>query len=330
MTKKIISVILCLFLVLGAFSACSLDTSKEKKLTVVTTIFPIYDWVINVLGDKAESYNVKLLADNGADLHNFQPTADDIMTVGSCDLFVYVGGESDEWVGDVLKQSINKDMIAVNLMEVIGENALDEEIVEGMEHDDHDEDHSEEHEEDEHEHESDEHIWLSLENAEICVKAISSKLCSIDAENAQSFSTNTEAYCNKLNDLDASYETAIKGLPRDTILVADRFPFRYLFDDYDLKYFAAFSGCSAESEASFETISFLASKADELNLDYVVILEGSNEKIATTVINQSSSKKAQIIKLDSMQTLTLADITAGKTYLSVMEKNLEVMKTALG
>lgn len=281
--KKFLSVFMALALLVFAGCANNQDvTTTEKSLSIVTTIFPTYDYIREILGEKADAASITVLANNGADLHNYQPTADDIIKISGCDMFVYVGGQSDSWVDDVLKQATNKDMVVVNLFDVLGENVKTEEYVEGMEHD-HDHEHEEEHEE-EHEHEKDEHVWLSISNAKIICSYLADKLIQIDSENKNIYSTNVDSYLTKLDELNAQYEDAVNKAENKTLLFADRFPFRYLVDDYGLDYYAAFSGCSAESEASFETVIFLANKIDELGLNSVLTIDGSTNEIAKTVI----------------------------------------------
>ena len=293
------------------------------KLSIVTTIFPEYDWVNQILGEQAQNAEVTLLLDSGVDLHSYQPTADDIVTISTCDMFIYVGGHSDDWVAEVLAQAKNENMIVINLFDVLGDAVKEEELVDGMEHEEHT-DHEEEHDE-----EQDEHVWLSLKNAESACRAISEKLCVLDPENAQCYTANTESYCQKLKALDEEYKAVVDAANIKTLLFADRFPFRYLVDDYGLEYYAAFSGCSAESEASFETVIFLAGKVDELGLHAVITLKGSDGEIAKTVVSTSSAKNADILTLDSMQTTTAVDTDSGTTYLAIMESNLEVLKLAL-
>ena len=338
--KKHYSALAVLMSLAMGLSACQAKTKKndEKKLKIVTTIFPEYDWVMNILGDEKDIADVTLLLDNGVDLHSYQPTAEDIVKIQNCDMFIYVGGESDEWVEDVLETAGNKDMAVVNLLEELGDQVKEEELVEGMqgedEHDhdheheeDHEHDHDEDHEEEETEY--DEHVWLSLKNASILVNAISKKLQTLDADHAGSFEKNGQAYIEKLDALDKQYESAVSESTVKTLLFGDRFPFRYLVDDYGLSYYAAFIGCSAETEASFETIAFLSQKADELSLHAVMTIEGPNHKIAETIIENTSSKDQKILVLDSMQSVTSKDITDGTTYLSIMQKNLDVLKEAL-
>ena len=336
--KKIIALLLALLMAVGMLAGCGKQkdddtTDTTDKLSIVTTIFPEYDWVRQILGDKADNADVTMLLDNGVDLHSYQPTADDIVKISDCDLFIYVGGDSDGWVEDALKNATNKDMKVVNLLEVLGDKVKNEEVVEGMQEEEHEHEDGEEHEEgEEHEHEeeADEHVWLSLKNAEVLVGTISNALQEVDPGNKDAYAANADAYVKKLSALDAEYQTAVDNAARKTVLFGDRFPFRYLVDDYGLNYYAAFVGCSAETEASFETISFLAKKVDELKLPCVLIIEGKNHKIAETIVKNTAPKSQKILTMDSMQSTTSKDVASGTTYLSVMEKNLAVLKEALG
>lgn len=296
--------------------------SQAKTLQIVTTIFPEYDWVRQLLGDNADNAEITLLLDNGVDLHSYQPTAEDILKISTCDLFIYVGGESDKWAEDALREAANKDMVVINLMESLGENVKEEEIVEGMEHS-HDHDHEEE------EQETDEHVWLSLRNAGALCGTISDALCEIDPVNSEKYKKNADRYIAELSDMDKQYQEAVSSASKKTLLFCDRFPFRYLVDDYGLDYYAAFSGCSAETEASFKTITFLSGKVDEINLNCVLTIEKSDQKIAGTVIRNTQSRDQKILTLDSMQSTTSKDISDGAAYLSIMESNLDVLKEAL-
>lgn len=324
--KKLISLFLAFILVLSLFSGCGKTTSADSgKLSIVTTIFPAYDWVMQLLGDQAANVDVTMLLDSGVDLHSYQPTADDIIRISTCDLFVYVGGESDEWVEDALKEAANKDMVVVNLLNALGDAVKEEEIKEGMEAEDDDHEEAYDHEEVEY----DEHVWLSLKNAAVLVGGIRNALAEVDAENADVYTANASAYIEKLNTLDAQYQSAVDAAAVKTVLFADRFPFRYLVDDYGLDYYAAFVGCSAESEASFETITFLSGKVDELGLHTVITLEGSDRRIAETIIASTQAGSAQIRTMDSMQSTTARNVKDGADYLSIMEKNLEALQAAL-
>ena len=303
--------------------------AEEKKLDIVTTIFPVYDWVREIVGGN-DCADITMLLDSGVDLHSYQPTAQDILKVATCDVFVYVGGESDEWVEDALAEAVNPGMVVVNLLEAMGEDVKLEEIVEGMEHDhEHDEDEEEEEHDHEHEEEVDEHVWLSLRNARKLVKALADALGEADPVNAGRYAANADAYMEKLAALDAEYTDACKTADFDTVLFGDRFPFRYLADDYGLNYYAAFTGCSAESEASFETVAFLAGKVDELGLSTVLTIEGDNHRIAETIVENTREKNARVLAMDSLQATTGEDVKNGATYLGAMEANLDVLKQAL-
>ena len=320
--KKIISIIVAVMLMTGSLSACSNNSGNNTdadKLQIVTTIFPEYDWVKTILGEKADQTDLTLLLDNGVDLHSYQPSIDDILTISSCDLFIYVGGESDKWVDDALAQATNKDMVVIDLLDVLGDRVKSEEIVEGMEYE-----HDHEHEE-----ELDEHVWLSLNNTMIICDKITESLKKLDKANADTYQKNADAYKEKLTALDTQYRSVVNEATVKTLLFGDRFPFRYLTDDYDLTYYAAFTGCSAETEASFETVIFLAGKVDELNLRSILTIESSDKKIAETIKNNTSSKDQKILTLNSLQGITSEDIKNGVTYLSVMTDNLEVLKDTL-
>ena len=323
----------------AASSAESSAEASGKKLKIVATIFPEYDWVRQILGDEAKNAELTLLLDNGVDLHSYQPTADDIAKISECDLFIYVGGESDGWVKDALKEGKNPDRKVINLLEALGNNTKEEEVVEGMQAEE------EEHEstaagesaaagesseaEEEEGPEYDEHVWLSLRNARELCETIAEDLKSLDSAHASVYDANLKKYEGELDALDQQYQQTIDAAGNKTLLFGDRFPFRYLVDDYGLKYYAAFVGCSAETEASFETVSFLAKKMDELGLKHVMTIEGPDKKIAATIIENTKDKNQDVLALNSMQSVTSKDIEAGETYLGVMQQNLEVLKKAL-
>ena len=317
----------------------------NKKFSVVCTIFPEYDWIRQLVGDKKDNYEITYLLDKGVDLHSYQPTAEDIAKIANCDLFVYVGGESDGWVNDALKESKNDKMQVVNLLETLGKNVKPEEVVEGMqEEDEHDHDHDDkdhddkDHDDKDHDNEDadheeeteyDEHVWLSLRNATALVNTLAEKLQTIDPENKDYYATTAADYTAKLGDLDSRYLATIKKAKVKTVLFGDRFPFRYLVDDYGLKYYAAFVGCSAETEASFETVAFLAKKTDDLKLKSVLVIENSDQKIAKKIVETTKDKSQNIVVLNSMQSITNEDIANGATYLSIMESNLKALASAL-
>ncbi len=510
--KKYLSIVLTFLCLLSCLTACGKQSAgpssqpsntqpsgneDAKQLQVVTTIFPEYDWVREIMGSQADSAQITMLLDNGTDLHSYQPTAEDILKISTCDLFIYVGGESDEWVEDALREATNKDMKVINLLETLGDQVKTEEMVEGMQESEHDHDHGGEFEESDiqdrtlsefagewislypllldgkldeylehkaeddetataetyrekytaswvceadhiaiagdtitftyqdghtvsadyqyagyavkraddgsisnvryqfqtdnaaapryvqfndhghepgevehfhiyfgndgfdaltnsktnpyfmpaalsteeileeltghdhhHEEEADEHVWLSLKNAQALCGAITNALAEIDPDNAASYQANNTAYCAKLSSLDGQYQAAVDAATQKTILFGDRFPFRYLVD-YGLSYYAAFVGCSAETEASFETVMFLAGKVDELGLNSVCTIEKSDQKIAQTIVQSIQKKNQQILTMDSMQSTTSQDVSSGANYLSIMEGNLETLKDAL-
>lgn len=322
--KRFMIVIACLMAFLSGCSSkketpAEKETSNEK-LSVVATIFPEYDWVREIVAGREEDVEVTLLLNNGADLHSYQPSAEDIMKIRECDLFIYVGGESDEWVEDVLERAPNGERNVINLMEVLKDSIYEEEVIEGMQEEEHDHEEGPEY---------DEHVWLSLRNANRCVTEIESALVNIDPEGADVYHANASAYLAKLMALDEQYKKAVREASRDVLLFGDRFPFRYLTEDYDLDYYAAFVGCSAESEASFETVMFLVNKMDELNLSSICQIESSDGALCSTILNNSKNPNRTVLTFDSMQSVTSKDIQAGVTYYSVMEKNLEVLKQAL-
>ena len=506
--KKYLSIILMAAMALVCLSGCGNKTTnareipsdgvaEDKQLHIVTTIFPEYDWVKEILGDQVSNAEITMLLDNGVDLHSYQPTAEDIMKISNSDLFIYVGGESDEWVEGALQGAVNKDMKVINLMDVLSDTVKAEEAMPGMQaEEDHNHGYSHfadsdvrdrslsdwagdwqsvypyledgtldgvmerkaesgdktaeeyrtyyekgyktedenivingedntikfvkngvsaeavyqykgyqiydyesgsrgvryffeatsgdgdapkyvqfsdhgiapgkaehfhiyfgndgfdalseemenwptyypsdmtgdeiademlEHEEKEY----DEHVWLSLKNAKVLCTAIADELSELNPDNAELYKKNLDAYVEKLSNLDKEYQQTVDTSERNTLLFGDRFPFRYLVDDYGLSYYAAFAGCSAETEASFETITFLAGKVDELGLHNALTIEKSDQKIAQTIIKNTKEKNQKILTMDSMQSTTSENVSDGATYLSIMENNLEILKEAL-
>ncbi len=317
MMKKFFAIMMALIMMMTMLMGVT-AAAQSKKISVVTTVFPIYDWVREVVGDNA-NVEMTLLLDKGVDLHSFQPTAQDIMKVATADVFIYVGGESDEWVEDALTEAVNTNMKVISLLEALGDAVKEEELVEGMEGEEEEEAGEEE------EAEYDEHVWLSLRNAQALTQAIADTLAEADPDNAAAYQANAAAYIEKLAALDAQYADMVARAEYKTVLFGDRFPFRYLVDDYDLTYYAAFAGCSAETEASFETIVFLAQKVDELSLSAVLTIEGINHRIAETIVGATAAKDQKILTVDSLQGKPANDAT----YLSVMEANLSVLRDAL-
>lgn len=302
-----------LLAVMFCLTGCA-SAPKERRVTVVATIFPEYDWVRQLLGPNSD-IDLRLLVDDGVDPHSFQPTVGDLLTVANCDMLIFGGGESDEWLEAVLEENPNPNRIVIALLPLLGENALTAETVEGMQLREEGE-------------EEDEHIWLSLRNAAHFCTAIADGLCQLDPEQEMLYRNNLNQYLEKLEALDAAYQETIAAASKDTILVCDRFPFRYLVEDYGLNYYAAFPGCSAESGASFQTVVFLAGKTAELDLSAVLVPEGSDGRIARTVAENSGKENVKILTLDSMQSVSGKDAVR-RDYLGTMEQNRQVLEQAL-
>ena len=315
--KKLICILVSA-VIIASLCACS-NTAKTENdgLKIVCTAFPQYDYIKNILGTDD---GLTLLLDDGADLHSYEPTAQDIIAIGSSDLFVYIGGQSDKWVDGAIVSANNPDLKSVAVMDLV--DTLEEEYVAGMEReqhkhvDAHNGDHTEE----------DEHVWLSLKNAAKITNALCEEICKIDSANESEYRANAENYINQLSALDAEYQSVVSSAKRKTLLFADRFPFRYLTEDYELTYFAAFAGCSSESEASFETMAFLIDKTKELNLPSVLTIEGSDGSIAAMICEETGTGT---LTLDSCQSVSSADIEQGANYLDIMKNNLNVIQEAL-
>lgn len=358
--KKIIAALLAAALAGLCLSACNVQTADGangteglgnqknaagKRLHIVATTFPEYDWVRQILGDAADGVELTLLLADGVDLHSYQPSVGDIAKIANCDLFLHVGGPSDGWVHDALQTGGNPERTVINLLEVLGEAVKGEEIVEGMQHEDghghsHDED---DHDDDGHAREeaygkaaagggasvADEHVWLSLKNARTVSSHIAEVLERIDPDHAPVYAKNAEAYVGELEALDAAYRETVAHAQNRVLVFGDRFPFRYLTDDYGIDYYAAFPGCSADTEASFETVVFLAQKTNALGLRYLLVTESSDLALANTIKENTDGRDQEILSLNAMQSVKAEDIASGATYLSIMEQNLAVLKKAL-
>jgi len=354
--KKMIFSILCLVLMTMMLTACAGQTEEQpdktesnpvksmEKLNIVCTAYPQYDWVMQMLGENKDSAKVVYLLKNGVDMHSYQPSAEDMITISDCDLLIYVGGQSDQWIKDILKNSTNQNQKTIDMMELLENRIWEEEIIEGMQEDSHKENETVRKDGEDgieelvpsegekgglEELEYDEHVWLSLKNAKLVCEEIANSLGELDPDNQVIYEKNKKTYEEKLNALDEKYQQTVDTASQKTILVADRFPFRYLTEDYGLNYYAAFVGCSAETEASFDTIAFLASKVDSLKLPVIYQTETSDDTIARTVVNSTASKDQKIFTLDSMQSVTQEEIDGGICYLTVMENNLEMLKQGL-
>ena len=321
MFKRAITIATILTLALPTFTGCSAPSSDNGKLDVICTNYPIYDWTSEIIGYDTENVELSYLMNSGADLHNYQPTADDMIRISDCDVFIYVGGESDKWVENALSNARNKDMVVIDLMDILGNNLREEELKEGMEA-------PEKEEEEENAIEYDEHIWLSLRNAKKCTEVIAEKLENADKTNSDKYRENANNYCSSLEELDNEFKSMTENAQNKTLIFGDRFPFRYFIDDYGLDYYAAFIGCSSESEASFETITFLANKCDELDAKYIFTIDGSDCTIADAIISAAKTKDIKTAVLYSMQSVSKADV-ASSSYYNFMKENYNVLKEAL-
>ena len=340
------------------FASGAKDGAKNKaqndKPSVVATIFPVYDFARAVMygaGDAqtgktsviVNEKNLKLLVKPGMEIHSFDPSPADIAAIHNADVFIYIGGESDEWVEDVLKSIDTSDKTIVRLMDYV--DLVDEEIVEGMEaEDEHDHEHDhaageahDEHDHEENEHEADEHIWTSPANAVKMVDAIRDALVKIDTQkyggkNAAAFTQNAAAYNAQIRAVDAQIRKAIDSASDKFILMGDRFPLRYFTDYYGLGYSAAFNGCSTAVEASTATIAYLIDKAAEKKVPAVFAIELSNQKIAKTVAEGAAKKGAgsvQVLELHTIHNVSRDDFKAGETWVSLMKRNAESLKKGL-
>lgn len=314
--KKITALLLTAAILITAcvLAGCVDTTNTDSgKLRIITTIFPPYDFARTITGDKAE---VSMLLKPGMESHSYDPTPQDIINIQNCDLFIYCGGESDKWVDEILSSGKKPEMVLV-MMDCV--NAVEEELTEGMtgeeeEHGDSDE------------VEYDEHIWTSPVNAKLITEAISKAVCKLDDKNAKAYKDNTESYLKKLDSLDQGYRNTVDRAKRKTVVFGDRFPFRYLCDEYDLKYYAAFPGCSSETEPSAATISFLIDKVKEESIPVVFTIEFSNGKVADTICDASGAKT---LLMHSCHNLSADDMEAGETYVSLMNRNLTNLREAL-
>jgi zinc transport system substrate-binding protein len=304
-----------LILSLAIFSGGCLRTRLSKandKINVISVIFPSYDFVRAIAGDKV---NLAMLLPPGSESHSYEPTPQDIIAIKNSNLFIYPGGENSEWVERILDSisNLSEKTIVLSMIDLV--NAVEEEIVEGMEK-----------EEEEEEPAFDEHVWTSPQNAKTIAAAITNALCELDSANVDYFRQNAAAYSVQLDELDESFKTVVDSAKRKTIIFGDRFPFRYLADAYGLDYFAAFPGCSTDTEPSAATVAFLINKVKSEKLPVVFHIELSNEKIADTISEATGAKK---LLLHSCHNLTKNDFEKGITYLDVQKANVVNLKEAL-
>jgi len=288
-----------------------LESGKANdKINVISVIFPSYDFVRAIAGDKV---NLLMLLPPGSESHSYEPTPQNIIAIKNSNLFIYPGGENSAWVEKILDSisDLSENMILLNMIDLV--DAVEEEIVEGMEWE-------------EEEPAFDEHVWTSPRNAKIIVAVITDALCKLDSANADYFRQNAAAYSAQLDELDASFKAVVDNAKRKTIIFGDRFPFRYLADAYGLEYFAAFPGCSNDTEPSAATVAFLINKVKSEKFPVIFHIELSNEKMADTISEATGAKK---LLLHSCHNLTKNDFEKGVTYLDVQKANVVNLKEAL-
>jgi len=290
--------------------------NSAGKLSIVTTIFPQYDFVREIAGDSVE---LTMLLSPGSESHSYEPTPQDIITIQNCDIFIYVGGESDEWVDGILDSMDTGNMKIIPLMDLV--DTVEEEIVEGMEAED-----GAAGEDENEAPELDEHVWTSPKNAITIVQYISDTLCELDNANVAAYKVNTASYLEELSELDAAFREVIDNALRHTLVFADRFPFRYLANNYGLEYYAAFPGCATETEASAATVAFLIDKVKEEDIPVVFYIEFSNEKMADTICESTNAQK---LLFHSCHNISKEDFKSGISYLELMTQNMINLKEAL-
>lgn len=317
--KLVFAIVLLISMLTGVVVAIVHFTKADKNTKVVVSTYVVYDICREIMGSDDD---ITLLMDNGVDMHSYSPTPSDIVSVSRAELFIYIGGESDEkWVPNVISTAKNVNLNVLSLMDVEGLTLLEESddniLVDG-EH---------EHEHDEEDIEYDEHIWLSIRNVEVMAEAVRDALIKVYPEMQELIRINTEKYVEKLQALDGEYET-IKDSDK-ILIIADRFPFRYLVNDYNLKYYAVFSGCSAETEASTAVIASLVDKINTCDVDYLLVLETSDRKVANSCMSNNDCKSGlSILEINSCQSINFSALDT-TTYLGIMQKNLENLKKAL-
>lgn len=316
MNKKNLLIFPLLFSLCMSIAACSPSPSAndDHKLKIVTTIFPQYDFARQIGGDKI---SLQMLVTPGGESHSYEPTPRDIIAVNNCDIFICSGGESDVWSNVILKSVNTENKIVIQLMDCV--EAVEEEITEGMTEKPTFGDNEEE-------PEYDEHVWTSIKNAKKISEAITAAMCGKDKENAELYTDNLNGYIKQLDNLDKSYEEAVSASENKTLIFGDRFPFRYLFDDYGLKYYAAFPGCSTDSDVSAKNMLFLINKVRENDLSAVYYIEFSTRKIADTIADETGTEP---LLFHSCHTVSKADFENGVTYIDLMTQNLENLKRGL-
>lgn len=307
--KIIIALVVTLVASLGMIAFLTHKNAEDKKFSIITTNFPAYDFARAVAGDQDQ---IKMLLKPGVDMHSYEPSPEDIIDIENCSLFIYTGGESDEWVEGILENTRNINTL--RMMDAV--KPVKEEIVEGMESE----------EEDKEEVEYDEHVWTSLRNAQLIIDAIQNRLSEIYPDERASFAQNSANYKTRLADLDRKFQSIIDNSSRRTLVFGDRFPLRYFVDDYNLEYFAAFPGCSEQNEASSKTISYLVNKIKTEEIPVVLKIELTSDDIAQTIANETGAK---VLVFSAAHNISAEDFENGRTYADIMEANLAVLEEAL-
>ncbi|MEA4813772.1 MAG: metal ABC transporter substrate-binding protein [Oscillospiraceae bacterium] len=326
--KKTLACLVACFLLMFSLSSCgssassdsavSSGTESEEKLSVVCTNFPEYDFARQIAGDKVD---VTMLLKPGAESHSYEPTPQDIIKIQNSSLFIYVGGDSDEWVADVLSSMDQSKMNVFKLMDCV--DLVEEELVEGMQPEEEESDGDSQSEE---APEMDEHVWTSPANAMKIVQKLSDTLCTLDPDDQETFKENTKDYLAQLQKLDDEFRDVVENGKRKEIVVGDRFPFRYFCEEFGLTYYAAFPGCTTDTEADASTVAFLIDKVKEDDIPVVFHIELSNEQMCDSICEATGAKSEL---LNAVHNVSDSDFKAGATYLSLMEHNVDVLREAL-
>lgn len=314
--KKIVKLIIIIFIITSMINVTGCNkNNKSNKIEIITTNYPEYDFV-RAITKNSNNITVRLLLKPGTDIHDFEPTPRDIIDIKKSNMFIYVGGESDEWINNILNDIKLEKTKVIKLMDIV--DLKEEELVEGME--------SEEEEEEKEETEYDEHVWTSPVNATKIIDKISKEIIELDSDNKELYEKNTKEYIEKINEIDSEIRNVVNNSKRKEIIVGDRFPLRYFVDEYNIKYYAAFLGCSEQNEASAKTISFLIDKVKEDKIPVIFHIELSDKKIAKTISDATGSK---VLEFNSAHNISQKDFDKGITYVDIMKNNVEVLKEAL-
>lgn len=318
--KRICSVFIALVLAFTV-TGCGLDRDKKSdKVSIVTTMFAAYDFAREIAGDRAD---ITLLLKPGADSHSYEPSPKDMAAIDNCDIFIYTGGENDDWVDRIAASSSNKDMKIIKMLDLV--DKYEEEITEGMEHHE-GHNHDEDHDHDEDTSEWDEHVWTDPENAMIISKKIADTLALADYRGKDYYMGNYKKYEKELKDLDEEFRILIDNAKRKEVIFGDRFPLRYFVEAYGLTYYAAFPGCTSESEPSAKTVAFLIDKVKTDNIPVIFTIELSNGNIAKTIAKNTGTK---VLTFYTCHNISKDDFEKGETYVSLMRRNLVTLKEAL-